>query len=73
MTRLPVMSGQEILKLLSKHGFQIAGRKGSHIRLKKKEKNKTFIVIVPDHKEIPPETLKSILRQAGISEDIIRK
>lgn len=73
MPRLPVMSGKQIIKILLNHGFEIVGRKGSHVRLKSKEGNKSFIVIVPDHKEIPPGTLKSIIRQSGLSEDVFRK
>jgi len=73
MPRLPVMSGKQIIKILLTHGFEIVGRKGSHVRLKRKEGNKSFIVIVPDHKEIPPGTLKSIIRQSGLSEDVFRK
>jgi len=33
---LPVVSGREVIKALAKAGFQVVGRKGSHIRLKKK-------------------------------------
>ncbi len=72
MAKLPVLSGKEIVKILLKNGFQIVGRKGSHIRLKKREADKVFIVIVPDHKEIPPGTLKSIIRQSGKSEEEFR-
>jgi len=43
------------------------GRKGSHVRLKKKIPTKTYIVIVPLHPEIKRGTLKSILRQAGLT------
>jgi len=53
---------------LSKAGFIVVGRKGSHIRLKKKNE-RTYIVIVPDHKELAKGTLKSILRQANLSRE----
>jgi len=43
------------------------GRKGSHVRLKKKTTTKTYIVIVPMHPEIKKGTLKSIIRQSGLS------
>ena len=67
MPKLPVLSARKILKVLRKAGFEIVGRKGSHIRLKKKTPLETRIVIVPDHREIQLATLKSILRQAGLS------
>ena len=67
MPKLPLMSGQEVIKALNKVGFEIVGRKGSHVRLKKKTPIKTYIVIVPLHPEIKRGTLKSILRQAGLT------
>ena len=72
MARLPVLSGREILKILDNHGFSIVGQKGSHIRLKKITPEKIYIVVVPQHKEIPIGTLKSIIRQSGLSEDEFR-
>ncbi|MCK4583059.1 type II toxin-antitoxin system HicA family toxin [Candidatus Bathyarchaeota archaeon] len=65
---LPVVSGRDVVKALSKAGFIVVGRKGSHIRLKKKNE-RTYIVIVPDHKELAKGTLKSILRQANLSRE----
>lgn len=65
---LPVLSGTKVVKALAKIGFNVVGRKGSHLRLKKKN-DKTLVVIVPDHKEIAIGTLKSILRQAGLERE----
>ncbi len=73
MARLPVLSGREIIKILSKHGFQIVGRKGSHVRLKKMVPDRVYITIVPDSKDIPIGTLKSIIRQSGLPEEEFRK
>ena len=73
MARLPVLSGREVIKILTKHGFTIAGRKGSHVRMKKFTPEKVFIVVVPDHGDIPIGTFKSIIRQSGLSEDEFRK
>jgi predicted RNA binding protein YcfA (HicA-like mRNA interferase family) len=52
---------------LTKAGFEVVGRKGSHVRLKKKTPTKTYIVIVPMHPEIKRGTLKSIIGQSGLS------
>ena len=65
---LPTVSGRDVVKLLTRIGFIIVGRKGSHIRMKKKN-DKTLVAIVPDHKEIAKGTLKSILRQAGLTRE----
>ncbi len=45
-------SARVILAALQKAGFSTVSQKGSHIKLQKKAGNKTFIVIVPNHKEI---------------------
>lgn len=61
------MTVREILKVLFKDGWQVVeGRaKGSHIQLKHPIKKGK--VTVPDHKgDIPPGTLNSILKQAGL-------
>ncbi len=67
MQKLPPLSGRQVVKALSKAGFEVVGRKGSHVRLKKKTTTKTYIVIVPLHPEIKKGTLKSIIRQSGLS------
>jgi predicted RNA binding protein YcfA (HicA-like mRNA interferase family) len=58
-----------VIKALTKAGFKVAGRKGSHTKLKKKVNDKVFVVIVPDHAELARGTLKSILRQANITRE----
>ena len=65
---LPTISGRDVVKMLTSSGFNIVGRKGSHIRLKKKN-DRTLVAIVPDHKEIAKGTLKSILKQAGLTRE----
>jgi predicted RNA binding protein YcfA (HicA-like mRNA interferase family) len=46
---LPLVSGRRVIKALTKAGFLVAGRKGSHVRLKKKVDDRVFVVIVPEH------------------------
>jgi len=73
LSKLPVVSGREIVKLLTKIGFAIVGREGSHVRLKRKRGREVLIVIVPMHSEIAKGTLKSILRQANMTvDDLVR-
>lgn len=50
-------------------GFVEAARKGSHVKFRKPEPAGVRTVIVPDHREIARGTLRSILRQAGLSPD----
>ena len=66
---LPVISGRKLVKVLVKVGFKVAGRRGSHIKLKRNVDDKVFVVIVPDHPELAKGTLKSIRRQANITRE----
>ena len=69
MPKLPTPSAREIIRVLSGQGFQVVSQKGSHIKMKKIAPNETRTVIIPDHPEILAGTLKSIIRQAGMSEE----
>ena len=68
--RLPVVSGRDCVKALSKAGFYFVRQKGSHMYLRRDD---PFAQIsVPDHRELDRGTLKSILRQADITiEDLV--
>jgi predicted RNA binding protein YcfA (HicA-like mRNA interferase family) len=73
MPKLPVLSAREVVKGLNNQGFQVVSQKGSHIKMKKKTSKETRIVIIPDYDEIPVGTLKSIIRQSGLTpEEFIR-
>ncbi|MEO6832979.1 MAG: type II toxin-antitoxin system HicA family toxin [Chitinophagaceae bacterium] len=60
------MKASEVIKLLKADGWYQERQKGSHKIFK--HATKTGIVVVPDHspKDIPPGTLNSILKQAGL-------
>ena len=73
MPKLKPVSGLKIIKALGKAGFQVVGRKGSHVRLKRKTADRVYIVIVPLHPEVKIGTLKSILRQAGLTAEELVK
>ncbi|MFQ5885295.1 MAG: type II toxin-antitoxin system HicA family toxin [Thermoplasmata archaeon] len=38
MPKLPILAAKEVLKILRENGFEVVGRKGSHIRLKRKSR-----------------------------------
>jgi len=69
MTKLKVLSGKEVCKILMRHGFMEIRQSGSHIVMQKQIQNSTITVPVPNHKEIKRGTLQSIIRQSGISKD----
>ncbi len=69
MEKLPVMSGLEVIKVLSGIGFDQVGQKGSHVRMKGEVDDSLRVVIIPLHKELTRGTLMSIIRQAGLTKD----
>mgnify|MGYP001557993434 CR=1 FL=1 len=73
MSKLPHLSGKEVIKALSKIGFQIVRQKGSHIILVKETNESKKAVVVPNHKEIDVGTLIEIIRQAGLKRDEFMK
>lgn len=73
MPKLPPISGHKVIKALGKAGFQIVGRKGSHVRLKRRTQDRVYIVVVPLHPELKKGTLKSIFRQAGLTTEEFTK
>ena len=67
MSKLPRISGRECVRALEKLGFYIRRQRGSHIVLRR---DHPFTqLVVPDHKELDRGTLRSIIRQAGLSID----
>lgn len=66
MGRLRVLSGAEVCTIMSKHGFVEVRRHGSHIVMQKRTEGSTVTVPVPDHRELKPGTLQSIIRQSGL-------
>jgi predicted RNA binding protein YcfA (HicA-like mRNA interferase family) len=63
VAKIPKLSGNEIIKFLSKKGFFVARTKGSHVILKSSDGTKT--VPVPLHHTLDTGTLRSILKLAG--------
>ncbi|MGO8765316.1 MAG: type II toxin-antitoxin system HicA family toxin [Limisphaerales bacterium] len=57
------ISGVEAVKVLRRLGFEVVRQEGSHIRLSKGNVR----VTVPNHRQLVPKTLQSILRHADIS------
>ncbi|OIP41308.1 hypothetical protein AUJ95_03555 [Candidatus Desantisbacteria bacterium CG2_30_40_21] len=66
MSKLPVVSGKQLCKVLEKIGYFMDHQTGSHIILRS-ENPPYRRLTVPDHKEIAKGTLRSILRQAGLT------
>lgn len=71
MPKLPIISGAELVKALTKLGFKTVSQKGSHIKMGHKDGR---VAIIPNHKELKPGTLKKgILNPNNISVDALSK
>lgn len=66
MTRLPGVSGKEVVKALKKVGYEIDHQTGSHIILRHSNPPHRRIT-VPDHKELAKGTLRALIRQVGLT------
>ena len=67
----PLLSGRDLVKCFIKLGYRRVSQKGSHIKMKNDETGS--VAIIPDHKELDRWTLKSILRDAEIPEEELKK
>jgi predicted RNA binding protein YcfA (HicA-like mRNA interferase family) len=62
------VSGRDVVKALLKVGYQQDRQRGSHVILRQLEYPHRRIV-VPDHKEVAKGTLRSIIRETGLTVD----
>ena len=69
--KLPLLSGRKLVKIFQKLGYEKLSQRGSHIKMKNYETES--VIIIPDHKEVDRWTLKTILRQAEISEGVFKE
>jgi predicted RNA binding protein YcfA (HicA-like mRNA interferase family) len=66
MTKLPTdLSGQELIRILTRIAFVAQRQRGSHIILRRE--SPFARVSVPDHKALRVGTPRTILREAGLS------
>jgi predicted RNA binding protein YcfA (HicA-like mRNA interferase family) len=63
---LPRISGREVVNALLRMGYEHDRQRGSHIILRQTTYPHRRIV-VPDHKEIAKGTLRSIIRETGLT------
>ncbi|MFL6468550.1 MAG: type II toxin-antitoxin system HicA family toxin [Pyrinomonadaceae bacterium] len=66
MRPLRNLSGDDVCKILSRHGFRHVRQKGSHAIMQLRTESSTVSVPVPLHGEIRIGTLQSIIRQSGL-------
>ena len=66
MSKLPVLSGKEVIKMLQEAGYYVRDQKGSHVHLRHPTRNP---LTVPNHRQVARGTLRQIIRDAGFTVD----
>jgi predicted RNA binding protein YcfA (HicA-like mRNA interferase family) len=66
MARLRVLSGEDVCRILERHGFSSVRQRGSHVAMQRRTAVGTLTVPVPLHAEIKSGTLLAIIRQSGL-------
>jgi predicted RNA binding protein YcfA (HicA-like mRNA interferase family) len=67
MSKLPQVSGPDVVRALQKLGFTVKRQHGSHIILRRDDPFAQ--TVVPQHRQIDRGTLRAILRQTEITAD----
>jgi predicted RNA binding protein YcfA (HicA-like mRNA interferase family) len=65
MPKLPLLSGQEVVRALERPDFEQVRQRGSHVLMRRG----SALCVVPMHKEVRGGTLAGIPRQAQIAPD----
>jgi predicted RNA binding protein YcfA (HicA-like mRNA interferase family) len=65
--KLPVLSGDDLIKALKKFGYEPVRQEGSHVRLRHTAEPQRHPLTVPRHRTLKPGLLRRILRDARIS------
>jgi len=67
------LSASDLIKILTRYGYEVSRQKGSHIRLVKHSDNGDHHVTIPNHNPIKLGTLSSIISDVaenlGISKE----
>ncbi len=65
--KLPVVSGQQLIRALEKFGYVAVRQKGSHVRLRHQTDPRRSPLSVPLHSAVATGLLRRILRDAQIT------
>jgi len=73
MTKIPVTSSKQLIKVLHKLGYSVIKQRGSHIKLKKDTIAGTHSITIPEYHEIAKGTLNDILNKVSIWNQISKE
>ena len=68
MSKLPRVSGREVVRAFARIGYEVDRQRGSHIVLRHRDPPHRRLV-VPDHREVAKGTLRKLIREAGLTVD----
>lgn len=67
MPPLPVLSGQEVVRVFESFGWSVARQRSSHIIMTKE--GQIVTLSIPNHREVARGTLRSLIRSANLTVD----
>ena len=78
MSKLPQVSGSDVVRLLQSLGYEVIRQRGSHMRLSKVTALGEHAITVPAHRVLAKGTLSDIIGKVSLwnsipREDLIRR
>ncbi len=78
MPKLPQVSGDDVVRLLTSLGYEVVRQRGSHVRLQKTTAVGEHNITVPAHKVLAKGTLSDILNRISLwnsipKQDLIKR
>ena len=70
MPKLPQVSGNDVIRLLTSLGYEVVRQRGSHVRLRKDTLLGEHNITVPAHKIVARGTLSDILNRISLWNNI---
>lgn len=67
MAQLPVLSGEEVVKIFGRFGWVFVRQSGSHMVMVKDDAMASLSI--PKHREVAKGTLRSLIRSANLTID----
>ena len=67
MAAVPLLSGQDVVRVFVSFGWSVSRQQGSHIILTREGEIATLSV--PNHKEVARGTLRGLIRSANLTVD----
>ena len=76
-SKLPVISGHQLIRFLKRLGYRVVRQRGSHIKLEYRKNGEIYHITIPNRPELAKGTLNDILnavsRHTGIQKGDLRK